>query len=306
MSNSEQLYQDNRDKSILNPLLYADIFDYPLTFNEIHKYLEFKATPERVADLLAQAVTRREIILVDGFYSLAGKPDLAAIRRTREQASQQLWPKATRYGRWIASLPFVSMVSITGSLAVNNPRDNVDDIDYFIVTKPNRLWLCRALIILLVRLGRRRGIHLCPNYLLTENIIIFKDRNLYIARELVQMIPLYGKALYTKMRRQNSWVIDFLPQGDTLNLGQVDDRLSVGQKIVKALGELVFSGAIGNLAEKILQKRQITKHLKLAEKYGALDKVTFTADECKGHYDGHGRKTLDAYRKRLNGHQVCQ
>lgn len=302
MSQSEPAQFNQTVQEVLKPILYADIFDYPLTFEEIYKFLEFEITRAEVKSLLDQALMRREIVLIDGFYSLADRPHLVVKRRERWVASQMLWPKAIHYGRWIASLPFVRMVSITGSLAVENPRDGVDDIDYLIVTTPKRLWLCRAMIILMVKYGRRRGVHLCPNYLLTENVLYFEENNLFTAREMLQMIPLYGRNFYVKMREINSWVTDYLPQGRGLNLDRINDQLSPSQNLLKKVGEFILGGFIGDQLEKLLQKIQITKHTKLAAQRGATDKVVFTADTCKGHYDGHNHKTMQAYQQRLQRH----
>ncbi len=296
---NQQKTSDPSVEEVLKPILYADIFDYPLTFDEIYKFLEFEATPAQVKRLLDRAIEQEMIVAIEGFYSLADKPHLVAKRHERWHASQSLWPKAIRYGHWIASLPFVKMVSVTGSLAVENPRDGVDDIDYLIVTKPGRLWLCRALIVLMVRLGHLRGVYLCPNYLLTENGLYFEDNNLFTAREMLQMVPLYGQNFYVKMRELNGWVTDYLPQGKGLNLEKINDQLSPGQNVLKKLGELALGGFLGDLMEKFLQKVQITKHTRLAAQRDALDQVVFTADVCKGHYDGHNQKTMSAYQLRL-------
>lgn len=298
-SNQHPKAHDNHLQEALKPILYADIFDYPLTFEEIYKFLEFKASREELQQLLNQAVARREISVKDGFYSLVDRPDLVVKRRERWQAAQALWPKALEYGRWIASLPFVRMVAVTGSLAVENPRDNIDDIDYLIVTSPGRLWLCRAMIIMLVRLGHLRGVHLCPNYMLTEKLLYFEDDNLFIAREMLQMVPIYGSPTYRAMRQLNNWVTDYLPQGTGLNLDKLDDDLAWPQFWLKRGGEFILKGSLGDWLEKPLQSYQITKHTRLAEKYGASDKVVFTADQCKGHYDGHGARTLQAYQGRV-------
>lgn len=291
-------------EEVLKPILYADIFDFPLTFEEIYKFLEFRTTPEELKSLLDWAVENKEIILIDQFYSLADKPHLVTRRRERWAAAQTLWPKAIHYGRWIASLPFIRQVSVTGSLSVDNPRDGVDDIDYLIVTRPGRLWLCRALIVLMVRFGHLRGVYLCPNYLLTENVLYFEDNNLFTAREMLQMIPLYGREFYVKMRQINAWVTNYLPQGHGLNLEKINDTLSPAQSFIKKVGEFVLGGMAGDLLERLLQKIQVTKHTRLAARYGALDKVVFTADTCKGHYDGHNQKTMSAYQQRLHAHAI--
>ena len=302
----QQAKDQQRILEILKPILYADIFDYPLTFEEIYKFLEFKTTRTDARYLLQQALEAQEIICTDGFYTLAGKSHLVAKRRERWIASQALWPKALRYGLWIASLPFIRMVSVTGSLAVENPRDGVDDIDYLIVTAPGRLWLCRAMIILMVRYSRLWGVQLCPNYLITENVLYFEDNNLFTAREMLQMKPLYGADFYLRMREINTWVTDYLPQGQGLSLEKINDGLSGRLKLVKKASEFALGGFLGDLLEKILQKIQITKHTRLAAKYGAADKVVFTADVCKGHYDGYNNKTMQAYWRRMKEYQLDQ
>lgn len=284
---------------VLKPIIYADIFDFPLTFDEIYAFLEVPATPAQVRRTLNLALEREQIICIDGFYSLAHRPYLAAARRERRAMAQTLWPAAVRYGRRIASLPFVRFVAVTGSLAVNNPRRGLEDIDYLVVTRANRLWLCRAMMILLVRLGRLRGVNLCPNYILTENALLFDQNDLFTAREMLQMVPLYGRQIHAALRQVNGWVTDFLPQANGLNLDRLDDRLPAGQQLLKKAAEIILAGRPGNWLEKLLRRVQVAKHTRLAQKAGAADKVVFTADVCKGHYDSHGYKTLAAYRHRL-------
>ena len=294
---------DEHIREVLKPILYTDIFDYPLTVEEVHRFLEFEASLEEVRTWLDQTVKEGELAQLDGFYSLPGRSEIVVDRRReRTQASARLWPQATYYGRWIAALPFVKLVAVTGSLAVDNPRDGVDDIDYLIVTRRGRLWLCRALIILLVRYGQRRGVVLCPNYLITENVLSFEE-DFFTAREMLQMKPLYGRDSYLKLREINDWIINYFPQANGFNLERLDDDLSSGQRLFKGLGETTLSGGLGNWLEKWLQKFQITKHTRRAAQYGALDKVIFTADICKGHYNSHNHKTMTAYQQRVEEYQ---
>lgn len=300
----EQLNQkltEQQAQAVLKPILYADIFDYPLTLEEVYKFVEFEMTLDKIELLLGQAVDDGKLVQVNGFYSLSNRPHLAAKRLERRKASRVLWPQAIYYGRWLASLPFVRLVAITGALAVDNPSDGVDDIDYLIVTRRRRLWLCRAMIVMLVKYGHRRGVHLCPNYLITEDVLGFED-DFFAAREILQMQPLYGKDAYQRMSEVNAWVTHYFPQGDNLNLDKLNDRLSPEQHFIKRAGEFILRGFVGNILEFWLQKIQVTKHTKRARRYGALDKVIFTADVCKGHYDGHNHKTMTAYQQRIQNY----
>jgi hypothetical protein len=61
---------DEHIREVLKPILYTDIFDYPLTVEEVHRFLEFEASLEEVRSWLDQAVQMGELALRDGLYSL--------------------------------------------------------------------------------------------------------------------------------------------------------------------------------------------------------------------------------------------
>ncbi len=299
MNQQSRTMQSSKDvQEILKPILYTDIFDYPLTFDEVYQFLEVEATSDEVQTWLKKAIDTGKLVCVDGYYSLTGRDHLAAKRQERQKVSQLLWPKAIVYTHWIATLPFIKMVAITGSLAVNNPRDNLDDVDYLIVTRAGRLWFCRAMIILLVKYVHRRGVHLCPNYIITENALAF-EHDFFVARQMVQMKPVYGKSCYLQLRENNAWTTIYFPQGSDLNLEKMNDELSILQRTFKKAAELMLTGFWANPLERWLQTKQITKHTKLAKQRGSQDKVIFTADVCKGHYNGHNHKTMISYRQQL-------
>src|SRR5262249_17206962 len=142
---------------------YADVFDFPLTDDEIHRDLigmpaAAQETRAATAALIAEGLVGR----ASGFVCLPDRGDLADERCRRAEHARRLWPRAQRVGRILGTFPFVRLVAVTGSLAADNP-DPRADLDYLIVAAPGRLWLARAMAVGLVRLARELEISICPN-----------------------------------------------------------------------------------------------------------------------------------------------
>ncbi|MDI3339982.1 MAG: hypothetical protein QJR03_05555 [Sphaerobacter sp.] len=282
-------------RAVVRALAYGDVFDYPLTAAEVHRYLVgVAASPAAVQALLSDPAARpAPITFHDGYYLLRGREATVATRRQRAARAARLWPRAVRYGRAIARLPFVRMVAVTGELAIDSV-DQGGDLDYLIVTAPGRLWLCRALVIGIVRLARACGDVVCPNYLLSERALALTDRNLYTAHELTQMVPLSGLAVYERMRRLNGWTARFLPNAAGPPSLMTPDLADDGG--LRALTELPLRTPVGERLERWERERKIRR---LSQASGPGAEAEFTADWCKGHIDGHGRRTLAAYAARL-------
>ncbi len=283
-------------RAILNTLTYADIFNYPLTAEQIHRYLPgFSATPQSVTDQSGCLAADGVIARVGDFYMLAGREDIASLRIDRQRSAEQLWPLAINFARTIASLPFVRMVAVTGSLAVDNVNRS-GDIDYLIVTVPGRLWLCRLLVLIVVRLASWRGVRLCPNYFLSENAIELSDRNLYTAHEFAQMIPLFGLDIYQGMRTANPWIQYFLP-----NAGgpPPNAHLATGREPSSALRPLVERVLMTGPGFWLGNWEMTRKIRRLSQENAGNPEAVFNADQCKGHSNRHGQRTQVALMQRL-------
>jgi hypothetical protein len=285
------------ERAVLQAVVYADIFDYPLTAVEVHRYLVgVRASPAEVEAALREArYASRWWSYHQGYVTLPDRAALVDTRRERAEWAATLWPKALRYGRIIANMPFVRMVAVTGALAVDNVRPGAD-IDYLIVVEPGRLWLCRALVIALVRLVARSGDVVCPNYLISERALVLQDRSLYSAHELAQMVPLAGVALYEHMRRLNNWADDFLPNaaGPPRQIGSPRPQHRTAQRVAEA----PLRTPVGGWLERQEMTRKVRKLSRLRGSSGETD---FCADWCKGHFEAHGQHTLDAFDERLRG-----
>ena len=292
----------NAEAAILRTLLYADIFDYPLTLAEIHHYLmEAPATFESVrvaldaSPWLAARVTR-----VNGYFALAGRAEIGDLRDERQRRSAALWPYARRWAYLTGCLPFVRMVGVTGALAVSNsPPD--DDIDFLIVAAPGRVWLARALAVGLVYLARfLDGVVLCPNYVLSQTALAQDKRDLFAAHDLAQMVPLVGHEVYAEMRAANPWSARYLPHAHQPLRREPDLAPRGLLRQLKRLGEWLLSGRPGDALENWERRRKLRKFAAAAQQPGSAARLD--ADHVKGHFTDYSRSILKKFNERLVHH----
>lgn len=295
------------EAAILKTLLYADVFNFPLTVEEIHHFLiaDLPVSLAAVKHSLDTSPTLKRLLCTSGtYYALAERSSLIHVREEREVVAQALFPHAQRYGIWLARLPFVRMVSLTGALAMRNPSDAHDDLDYFIVTLPGRVWLARALAVAVVKLVQRRGIVICPNYVVATDALAQKRCDLFIAHEVVQMMPLFGDAIYTQLRQQNIWVEQQLPNAvstfqpvEFVQLGSFWGNLKRGL-------EVLLSGKVGDRLEKWEHQRKLRRFAPQAAH--PHSDAQLDNSQVKGHFNDHGRRILDSYCDRLRQYGLLE
>jgi hypothetical protein len=283
-------------RAILAELIYADLFDHALTRAEIHRYLiGHAASAAEVTAMLDEAVERGfDIGQTEDRFHLRGRTQLANVRRERLAASAELWPVAQRYGAWIARLPLVRMVGVTGALAMNNARPD-DDIDLFILSQPGRLWLSRLLVLGVVKLAARQGYVLCPNFFLSTDHLRLSERNLFTAHEVVQMIPLERNRWYEAFIDANGWVTDFLPNalaGETAAARPPSMKRFATRLVAGFLSARLFDPV-----ERWEMHRKVRRLTRRLDHEGGS--VAFSPGECRGHFAAHDARILAAYRRRL-------
>jgi len=278
-------------------VLYADIFDYPLTREELFTFLD---APVRSRDVLNAAVdhalSNGSGLETDGrFLYRRGRSETVAIRRRRSVVAASAWRRARFYARLIWAIPFVRMVAITGALAVDNVEQG-DDIDLLVVTETGRLWMTRGMIVLLCKLARLRGDALCPNYLITMHALKLEQRSLYAAHELAQMVPLHGRRVADRLRAENQWCLRFLPNLRQRERQGTGDRLPLAIAALKRLSETALRLPPGDFVERWERDR---KMVKLSGLGAPSAETAFSADVCKGHLHGHGERVMRLLAARL-------
>ena len=280
------------ERAILQAVAYADVFEYPLTADEIHRYLVgMQANRAAVRSVLA-TMSGRLLSRSGRYFTLAGRESAIETRRGRAARAADYWRRAVRYGHAIGNLPFVRMVAVTGALAMDNMADS--DIDYLVVTEPGRLWLCRALVVGVVRAAGFRGTELCPNYFLSERALVLSERNLFTAHEVTQMVPVSGMRTYQQMRELNRWTDAYLPNatGAPRRIAAVEPQRWRG-------GRILEHALRSRLATPLERWEMSRKMRKLGRRGNGHAEAAFGPDWCKGHFGDHGKLTLARYEERL-------
>lgn len=286
------------ERAILATITYRDLFDYPVTLAEIHRYLRgIHCDLESVRVALQNPEFVNGRLETDGdYYSVKHRDALFELRRRRAERAGKLWSEALTIGERLASLPFVRMVAVTGSLAVDNPGDHADT-DFMLVTDGGRLWTARAMAKVLQQLDSYfSGGRLCVNYLVSMRALELDNPGLYIAQELAQMVPLYGRDVYAELRDANRWTDDYLP-----NATGAPDHSGHCEQLaprLREVGEFLLRSPPGRWIESWESGRKIHKYNETAF---LLGRSTPFGAEATGHRRNVKEYIEAAFADRLRG-----
>lgn len=284
------------ETAILRTLCYADVFSFPMTSAEIQHFLIHPAPLERALieqTLQSSARLQQYIVHKAGYYALLDNAHAIDLRQEREQLAEGMMHTAQQYAAWLARIPFVRMVALTGALAMRNPAHRDDDYDYFLITERGRVWLARFFAIVLVRLARLQGVELCPNYLVTTDELFQTRQDLYIAHEVTQMVPLYGVEWYQHMLSLNEWTRCFMPHAGTRH---ADAPVPQDWARLKQALETLLAGRVGDWLEGWEHRR---KARKFKAQVSQRSDARIDESSIKGHFIDHGQRVLARYRARL-------
>jgi hypothetical protein len=285
-------------RSILLAILYADIFDYPLTASETLRYLPLRrASPEEVAEELAGLCA--SVLSKSGrYFTLRDREGLADLRRRREKICAPRWAVARRYARWISCIPFVRMVAVCGSQVFEN-SDEDGDVDLFLITAPRRIWIVRTCIRLLSRVKRFDGVPVCPSFMITEDALAVpgSKRNFYVAHQIAQAIPLLGGDAFFRFLDANDWFQEYLPLfADEARARESPQTLRPKPSF---LAEWILGGRLGDRLERFLHGFTVQRLGRLFPARAIEIRAAFQADGQLSVGDGHLVKVRHLFRERV-------
>lgn len=291
-------------KELLKTLLYFDVFNYPLKFSEIYSNIPITQSQEAVQQEIDALVEEGYVKKTGEFYLLNSASDDIIERRLNGNAfAQKMFPKAYSNSKKIARFPFMSGICISGGLS-KNYYDDRSDIDFFVITKPNRLWICRTLFILYYKtLSIEKRKHLCLNYFISEADLTIEDTNTFVATELAYLIPTVNYSVYQSILTKNNWYKNrFRNKSELPSVNCIDTPEPFHKKMI----ELLFSGKFGNWVDNKLLSITLNHWRK---KYPQMSDEDFHLQfrsrkhVCKRHSQGYQNKVLNLWEEKIKNYE---
>jgi hypothetical protein len=236
---------------ILKVFAYFDIFNYPLSLEDVLFFRDSETEDYPVRKELEALVEEGCLFRTGPFFALRNDPTLAEKRTESRQRADVLLPIAEKNARFLFQFPFVRAVFISGSLSKRCAAAK-EDVDYFIVTSTNRLWLARTLMHLFKKLTYLRGRQdrYCMNYYVDEEALEIREKNIFTATELITLIPASGNGGIDSFFQANDWTTRFYPRYQQLN------RESPGtprSSFLKRIGEKLLDNRLGDRLDDYLR-----------------------------------------------------
>jgi hypothetical protein len=238
--------------SILKAIAYFDLFNYPLAIEDILFFLDTEVEDYPVKRELDALVKEGCLFRTGPYYSLQNDPALADRRNLSHKRADALIPIAERGARLVFQFPFVRGVFISGSLSKHCAEEK-EDVDYFIVTSANRLWIARTFMHLFKKLTYLLGHQhrYCMNYYVDEEALEIREKNIFTATELITLIAASGNGGIISFFKANEWTTRFYPRYHRRN------RESLGtprSSLLKRTCERLLNNRIGDRLDDYFRK----------------------------------------------------
>jgi len=249
-------------QNILKVLAYFDVFNYPLTTEEIRSFL-LEPNEFTFEKTLHELLEEKIIFKLDIFYSLQNDPLLVERRCKGNKFAAEQMSTAAKAASILSHFPYVRGLAISGSLS-KNFADEKADVDFFIITAANRLWIARTIMHLFKKLSFVAGKEnwFCMNYYVDEAMIEIPEKNIFTAMEIVTLIPMYGQKIFPIFYYKNEWTKEYFPSKTTANCNAMENEKGFFSRMI----EKIFNGKRGNAIDNWLMDLTDKRWKKKTEK----------------------------------------
>jgi hypothetical protein len=278
--------------AIARSVLFASLFDYPLTLAELRQTLiESTQTPTAILTTLRRSERLRDVIdSEDGFFFPRGRSDLIQTRRRRESQSRAFIQCHQRFLRLAGALPYVRFIALSGSVAHLN-LDGDGDLDLFVITRGRHAWSVTVALVVLAKLMRRRRV-VCANFVMADSRLEVDEQDLFSASQLLHLRPIYGHEAFQELLAANGFVYQYYPNAYVSRQAGVRAMRgpSLGKRTVEKLcasAAWVVEGVCRFAYRKYLRAR--------ADRWESPEQVRLDADRLKLHTRSHRRSVSERF-----------
>lgn len=274
----------------LKTILYFSIFNYPLKIEEIHDYTTHKSLEETTTEI-DFLIKQKNIQKIDEYYIYNSDFECIKKRIKGNLGAQKVMSIAKNRANFISKFPFVKAVGISGSLSKGYYDEN-SDVDFFVITEPNRLWTTRTLLMLYKKiflLNSRK--YFCINYFISSENLEIEEKNRFTATEIKTLIPIKGKNEFEKFYEVNDWTKKYFKTQHT-NLALVSE---INKPILIDWLEKLLRMPFYNILDQYFRKITL---LKWKSKFKTMGKEDFkialksTQDVSKHHPYNFQKKVI--------------
>lgn len=267
MPNPLPIQPDNKslDKNIISTLLFYQILNVPcLTAFEIYKHLisvKHGAQNAKLSDVYSSLAANKGINSCNGFYWLTSGSNSSRQYDDRiltAKISAQKIKKVKGVSRLLKLIPFVKSIAISGSVSMDGAKPE-SDIDVFIISRKNRIWLSRLATVFLTQIiGQRRHKEIvqdkiCLNIYVADEQSEYPVKNLANSQMIAKSLPIFNKNIFVSFICANkNWLGECLENFDKNFL--TNYRYRANGNLEKSYAIIDF---LENLIGKILSARII-------------------------------------------------
>ena len=272
--------------AIVETIAFFDLFDFPLTKNEIVKYLQKKATYLDVSRNLDVLCLGGIVGNNGSLYFLSGKEKSIEERKKRYNYSDRKFKIALRIGKYFRYIPWIQLICVANIIGRDNLRDG-GDIDLFIVSDKGRLWLTRFFCVLIAKTLNVRPQKedtrdkICLSFFVSEDSMNLEEvrgskDDLYFSYWFLNLASIYSQGnTFFKLMEENKKIIEQFPNYFVQKISEKREIKSFNNNFYNKNWELLFGGLEQQI--KKFQLKIIPKNLLnlIPEKKGVIisDKI---------------------------------
>jgi len=305
-------------KALIKTLVYYDCLDYPLRFDELKLFLFFDSNLIFNEDKLILELDKLKktnlISYKDGFYFLRIREDdnLVELRKQSHKIVKNKIRKTIKIAERLVIIPFIRLIFISGSLALENIKKD-GDLDLLVIAKFGRIWTVRFLMVLLTSLlGVRRKKNsknvsnkICLNHFITDRSLFIPLKSIYTAQLYAHLKPLLISdiKLLDKFIEDNYWIGKYIYGWDKVKFRIKKSEIKIRQgKIsyfIREILEKILNGKIGDWLERVLMIFQENRIRKNPLTYKSGGRVVVNNYCLEFHPDSPEKKIIDKYNQTM-------